>query len=68
MMKILAAVLISVATVGAAEAAVRAAWTGRHEMVQTVTGRMAWNCEYMANGQRFWMVLDKYCPSSVDVY
>jgi hypothetical protein len=65
---LIATVIISAATAGVAEAAVRAMWTGRHEMVQTVTYRMAWNCQYMANGQTFWMVFDKFCPSSVDVY
>ena len=43
-------------------------WTGKMEQVQTVTGRMAWNCEYSYNGQKFWRVYANTCPTSVKVW
>jgi hypothetical protein len=48
--------------------AATAYWTGRQEMVQTVTYRTAWNCEYNYAGQVFWRVFEGSCPSSVEVY
>lgn len=42
-------------------------WTGRSEMVQTVTYRMAWRCEYNYNGRVFAQVFESSCPSSVNV-
>ena len=42
-------------------------FTGRQEMVQTVTYRMAWNCQYNYNGRTFWMLFEGSCPSSVNV-
>lgn len=47
--------------------AVTATWTGRQEMVQTVTYQTAWRCEYQYAGQRFWKVFKKPCPSSIEV-
>ena len=42
-------------------------WTGRSEMVQTVTYRMAWKCEYNYNGKVFYELFESSCPSSVTV-
>lgn len=42
-------------------------FTGRQEMVQTVTFQMAWKCEYNYAGQTFWRVFKTSCPSSVEV-
>ncbi|WP_426110994.1 hypothetical protein [Massilia sp. PWRC2] len=47
--------------------AATANWTGRQEMVQTVTYQSAWNCQYMYGGQTFWRVFKTSCPSSVEV-
>jgi hypothetical protein len=54
--------------VAAPAVAALAFWTGRQEMVQTVTYQMAWNCEYNYNGQLFWRVFQGSCPSQVEVY
>lgn len=45
----------------------QAAWTGQGDHVQTVTGAMAWRCVYDYGGQRFVLMFDSYCPSSVSV-
>lgn len=47
--------------------AATAYWTGRSEMVQTVTHRMAWRCEYNYNGRVFTELFERTCPSSVRV-
>ncbi len=47
--------------------AATATWTGRQEMVQTVTYQQAWNCEYQYAGQKFWRVFKNSCPSSIEV-
>lgn len=44
-----------------------ATWTGRQNMIQTVTYQQAWNCEYRYAGQLFWQVHSSTCPSSVNV-
>jgi hypothetical protein len=43
-------------------------FTGRQEMVQTVTYQTAWRCEYNYNGQYFYQLHQGFCPSSVQVY
>lgn len=47
--------------------AVTAFWTGRQEQVQTVTYQWGWNCEYDYAGQKFWVVFDSFCQSTVNV-
>jgi hypothetical protein len=47
--------------------AATAFFTGRMEMVQTVTYQMAWKCEYNYAGQTFWKVFKNNCPSRVEV-
>lgn len=47
--------------------AATAFFTGKQEMVQTVTYQSAWKCEYNYNGQKFWRVFKTSCPSSVEV-
>lgn len=42
-------------------------WTGKQEMVQTVTYQMAWKCEYNVNGQMVYLIFKNRCPSSVEV-
>ncbi len=44
-----------------------AIWTGRSEMVQTVTYQWVWRCEYNYNGQRFWRLFQNSCPASIQV-
>jgi hypothetical protein len=47
--------------------AATAYFTGRWEQVQTVTFKMGWKCEYNYNGQTFWQVFDRSCPSTIEV-
>lgn len=42
-------------------------WTGRSEVVQTVTYRTAWKCEYNYNGKTIYQLFDTSCPSSITV-
>lgn len=42
-------------------------WTGKSEMVRTVTYKMAWKCEYNYNGRIFTELFESGCPSSVTV-
>jgi len=51
---------------GTANAAT-AFFTGRQEMVQTVTYQQAWRCEYNYLGQTFYRLFQTSCPSSVQV-
>jgi len=47
--------------------AATAFFTGRQEMVQTVTYKMVWRCQYNYNGQLFWRLFEGMCPHSVEV-
>jgi hypothetical protein len=42
-------------------------FTGKQEMVQTVTYQSGWNCEYNYAGRTFWRTFVGSCPSSVQV-
>lgn len=63
-MKYFALVLL---LVSAGANAAQAMWTGRQEMVTTVTYQQAWRCEYNYNGQVFYRIFRTSCPSSVEV-
>lgn len=65
MRKLIAAVLLLAS--GAALAAT-ATWTGNVQLVQSVTGAPAWNCEYSYAGRTFWRAFSSHCPPSVEVY
>ena len=58
---------VAVALASTSALAATAFWTGRSEMVTTVTYQQAWKCEYMYAGQKFWRVFKNSCPSSVEV-
>ena len=47
--------------------AATAFFTGRQEMVQTVTFQTGWKCEYNYNGQTFWRVFVGSCPARIEV-
>ena len=47
--------------------AATAFFTGKQEMVQTVTNQMAWRCEYQYAGKYFWRVYLNGCPSTIEV-
>jgi hypothetical protein len=47
--------------------AATAFFTGRQEMVQTVTYQMAWKCYYSYAGQTFTAIFKDSCPSSIEV-
>jgi len=47
--------------------AVTATWTGRSEMVTTVTYQQAFKCEYQYAGQNFWRLFTGYCPPTVEI-
>ena len=51
---------------GAANAAT-AFFTGRQEMITTVTYQSAYNCEYDYLGRKFWRAFKGSCPMSVEV-
>ena len=59
-------VLVALLVAGHANAGL-AFFTGRQEMVQTVTFKMVWKCQYNYNGRLFWQLFEDMCPSSVDV-
>ena len=60
-------IAIAVALAATAAQAATAFFTGRQEMVTTVTYQQAWNCQYNYAGQIFWRVYQNSCPSSVEV-
>ena len=62
----LSAFILALFVSGQALAAM-AFFTGRQEMVQTVTGRTAWRCQYNYHGRMFWQLFEGMCPASVDV-
>ena len=62
-----AAIGLALAIAASQALAATAFWTGRQEMVQTVTYQSAWNCQYNYAGQTFWRVFKTSCPSSVEV-
>jgi hypothetical protein len=64
-MKLTIAILVLLAF-SQAQAAT-AFFTGRMEMVQTVTYQMAWRCEYNYAGQTFYRLFQNSCPSTVEV-
>jgi hypothetical protein len=47
--------------------AATAFFTGRQEMVQTVTYQMVWKCYYNYNGQIFTRLFKDGCPSSIEL-
>lgn len=47
--------------------AVQATFTGQSTQVRTVTGQMAWECQYQYGGQRFLLLMQGSCPFSVPV-
>jgi hypothetical protein len=55
------------ALVAAPAYAATAFFTGRQEMVQTVTYQQAWRCEYNYNGQMIYEIFQTSCPSSIEV-
>lgn len=50
-----------------APATAQAFFTGSAEQVQTVSGGMAWKCEYHYGGQDFVLMFENYCPPSASV-
>ncbi len=42
-------------------------WTGNSETVTTVTGLVAWNCEYQYGSSTFWRVFQNVCPPYIEV-
>lgn len=45
----------------------QAMFTGQSRQIQTVTGGLAWECEYHYGGQDFVLMFENYCPSSASV-
>ena len=64
--KLIVATLMGLAISTPAFAAT-AFWTGKMEQVQTVTYRYVWRCEYNYNGQLFYRLFERSCPSTVEV-
>ena len=44
-----------------------ATFTGRATQVQTITGGMAWQCQYNYGSQTFFILSDTYCPPTAAV-
>lgn len=44
-----------------------AIWTGQSTQVRTITGAMAWQCEYSFGSRRFLLLFESFCPSSTQV-
>ena len=65
--KILAA--LAAMAVAATAYAAQATWTGRSEIVQTVTYKTGIACEYQIYGQKFWRTFTNTmsCPYSIEV-
>lgn len=65
MKKTFAALLFAASVAHAATAT----WTGRSEIVTTVTYQQAWRCEYSYAGQTFYRLfpIGSGCPASVEV-
>jgi hypothetical protein len=47
--------------------AASAFFTGRQEMVTTVTYQQAWRCEYDYLGKKYYFLFKGSCPSSVEI-
>lgn len=47
--------------------AATAVWTGRMEIVQSVTGQAVFNCQYQYAGQFFWRQFASSCPATIEV-
>jgi hypothetical protein len=47
--------------------AAMAVWTGRMEQVTTVSGLVAWNCQYQVYGKFFWRIFENRCPNTIEV-
>lgn len=67
MKKTLAVLLLALASNYAIAA--QALWTGRMELVQTVTYKYVNRCEYEYLGTKFWRLFPTttFCPNTVDV-
>lgn len=65
MKKVLAALALMSAVVPAF--AGTAYFTGRSQIVQTVTYQSGWNCEYNYAGRTFWQVFVGSCPSQIEI-
>lgn len=50
-----------------AKAVIVARFTGFHEQVTTVTGSLAWKCQYDYFGQKFYRLFKQSCPSTIEV-
>jgi len=64
MKKIVALVLLAASM---SAFAATAFFTGQQEMVQTVTGRVAWRCHYNYAGNTFTAIFEGSCPGSIQV-
>lgn len=47
--------------------AATAFFTGNQEIVQSVTGRVVWNCQYNYAGRLFWRAFSVACPSQIEI-
>lgn len=45
----------------------QAVFTGKSQQVQTVTGGMAWECQYDYAGQKIMLLFEGFCPFSTGV-
>lgn len=66
-MKAQISVAVCLALAAAQAFAATAFFTGRQEMVTTVTYQQAWRCQYNYNGQLFWRIFQGSCPANIEV-
>lgn len=66
MKKIIIALIVGMTISGTASAAT-AYWTGKSALIQSVTGQMVLNCEYMYAGRYFWSAHLFTCPRSIEI-
>lgn len=48
--------------------AAQAFWTGQAQNFISVTGQLAWRCQYSYGGQTFWQAFTEFCPAMIEVY
>lgn len=59
------AALLMASAVAADAEPKRAVFTGGISRIQTITGQLAWRCEYTLLGETFWVVMKERCPQSI---
>ena len=62
-----AILLVLVLAFSNAALAATAHFTGRMNMIRSVSGRMVWNCLYEYSGHYFWREFPGNCPMQIEI-